>query len=264
MAEVADPQFPTPPSAASRRRGPRFSLLSLVLLSTIVALAIGLYRTGQEVVPLRASITRLRKEIGYFPVDDESQVHVRRSSVKIPTAWEWRISLPTPSVYSLRFFAGEAPDPTLVGRGAWFQFLRAQSRPLGEIDDGGEFGYEALLTEYDGRPWLRAGRLAEQGVTFDLPPRNAWLLAETSWRIQSDASYDEVRTFVPAEPVVLLHIERSIHDRDDAGDGPKFADDGRTRVNERFVIWLEVQTPPTTTAGFLPGVPTGAPSSSLP
>jgi hypothetical protein len=120
---------------------------------------------------------------------------------------------------------------------------------------GEEFGYEALIMEYDNRSWFRAGRLLHEGDTFNLPDRYEWLLEETSWRSWSDASYDTVKMFNPGEPVVLLHLERTIHDRDP--DPATFASEGGTPVGERLVIWLDVRAPVATT----PGLTAGAPSS---
>ena len=78
--------------------------------AAVVALGIGLYRVGQEVVPLRESIIRLRQEMGYFQVDDETRVHAQRVATKLPSAWKWRLFLPDGRSYRIHCFVGVAPD----------------------------------------------------------------------------------------------------------------------------------------------------------
>ncbi|MCI0492400.1 MAG: hypothetical protein L0Z07_05650, partial [Planctomycetes bacterium] len=52
---------------------PRFTLLTLLLLMTIVAMAIAMIQLWREVGPLRADNRRLRQEFGYLSIRDENK-----------------------------------------------------------------------------------------------------------------------------------------------------------------------------------------------
>ncbi len=222
-------------SRASPRRGLRFSLLNLALVLTIAALGIGLYRAGQEVVPLREALRRLREEMGYFQVDDDSRIHVKQVSTKLPSAWKWRLLLPEGRTYNVRYFCGSAPAPESVGREEWFQVLREATRDTGGALHAGEFGFEALLTEYDGNWFLRWGRVQDDGVTLALPERASWLNDETVWVVSSDASIERAESFDGGSSVVLLHLEPKASGDNNPSHTGVDADGGWPRI----VIWIE-------------------------
>ncbi|WP_425399821.1 hypothetical protein [Aeoliella sp.] len=75
-------------------RRPRFSLLTLVLVTTIVALAVAVFLQYQELGPLREENRRLRYEVGELDVEDASQVHVVSVKKAGGYHWQWRIHLP--------------------------------------------------------------------------------------------------------------------------------------------------------------------------
>lgn len=220
---------------ASTRRGPRFSVLNLALVLTIAALGIGLYRAGQEVVPLREALRGLREEMGYFHVDDASRIHVKQVSTKLPSAWKWRLFLPAGVTYNVRCFCGSAPAPESMGREEWFQLLRGATRDMGSVLNAGEFGFEALLTKYDDVWYLRSGRVQDDGVTLALPESAGWLNDETTWVVSSDASLERADAFDAESSVVLLHLEPRASGEDRPTPIATDADGGRPRI----VIWLE-------------------------
>jgi hypothetical protein len=235
MIEAPLQQEPTVANEPSTRRRLRFSVLNLALVLTIAALGVGLYRAGQEVVPLREALRGLREEMGYFHVDDESRFHVKQVSTKLPGAWKWRLFLPEGRTYSLRCFCGAAPAPESMGREEWFQLLREATRDTGDMLNAGEFGFEALLTKYDGVWYLRTGRVQDDGVTLALPENTSWLNDETTWVVSSDASLERAAAFDTDSSVVLLHLEPAATGEN----GPTLpavdADAGRPRI----VIWIE-------------------------
>lgn len=65
------------PADAPRKRRLRFSLLNLVLMLAVVALALGMWRVRRQFEPLRLEIDRLDTELGRVPVSDPSRAHYR-------------------------------------------------------------------------------------------------------------------------------------------------------------------------------------------
>jgi hypothetical protein len=232
------------PAAIARpsRRGLRFSLLTLVWLLTVVACGVGIWQTGKQIVPLREEVARVRKELGYFPIDDPAKIQIRRVKNKVPNAWQWRLYLPTWRTYTLCSFHGRAPDPATMPRDKWTAVLRAASRPQAVVSTqpigNGESSFEALLTKYGGQWWLRMGALNEDGQSISIAPRDEWLNDETTWVVDSDVSYLRPTSFDATTPVVLLHVEKSVHGPDDGGPvDPEPAD--ASGLGNRLVIWIE-------------------------
>jgi hypothetical protein len=210
----------------------RFSLVNAVLLLTIAALAMGLYRNGRQVVPLRNEVAWFHQKFGFFPTPDPSRIYALRSRMKAPGIWQWRVYLPNGKNYELRMFVGQAPDPG-KDMSAWLSQLKQQSRSVDDSLPVGKFAYEVCLQEVDGRWWLRAGELFEQDTSYQLPESCSWLDDGGSRNTWSDASYDEVKDFAVTEPFVLLNVERE----QERGGGSAAA--AHTGTPERIVFWIE-------------------------
>ncbi len=88
----------------------QFSLLNLVLMTTVVALGVTVYLLYQEVAPLRAEVKRLRDEVGELHVEDKSKVHAIRVETDNELEWKWRIWVPVGAIYNLRGFGDEIPN----------------------------------------------------------------------------------------------------------------------------------------------------------
>ena len=102
-------------SEPSRPR-PRFSLLTLVLATTIVALSVVLWRVGNEVVPLRAEVKRLRNEVGELVVEDETKICAIQVRTDDDLTWKWRIWIPPGKKYKLKCTAGRIPKEGFENR----------------------------------------------------------------------------------------------------------------------------------------------------
>lgn len=88
---------------SSRRRGPRFSLLSALMLMTIVGLLITVAKLWREVGPLRAEVLRLRNEVGSLTIDDDTKPHAIRVRTSEDFTWKWRIWIPRGREYLLKY-----------------------------------------------------------------------------------------------------------------------------------------------------------------
>jgi len=104
-------QTETPRPRAPR---PRFSLLSLILLTTVVALALGLFIASMR---HRAAMqqaddenARLKKQLHYLKVNDPTQVVATRIENRNPFLRRWRIYLPPGTRWRLGIFSGLIPS----------------------------------------------------------------------------------------------------------------------------------------------------------
>jgi hypothetical protein len=88
---------------SSRRRGPRFSLLSALMLMTIVGLLITVAKLWREAGPLRAEVLRLRNEVGSLTIDDDTKPHAIRVRTSEDFTWKWRIWIPRGREYLVKY-----------------------------------------------------------------------------------------------------------------------------------------------------------------
>ena len=93
----------------SRRRGLRFSLLTLLLVTAIAALSITVAMLYRELRPLRREVAELRTEVGRLNIDDPSKLHVMLVASDNDLEWKWRIWVPEGARYELRSHGGPVP-----------------------------------------------------------------------------------------------------------------------------------------------------------
>lgn len=83
----------------------RFSILSLILLTTFVAMALIIFRQNGQMVRLRQTVS----DAGYLDVRDKSQFH----AIYVPTydelTWRWRVWLPEGHSYELAALCNRVP-----------------------------------------------------------------------------------------------------------------------------------------------------------
>jgi len=88
---------------------PRFSLLTLLLLTTIVAMGVTVWRLGIEIVPLREEVGRLRDEAGRLSIDDPTRIHAVAVNMAEPDRYRWRVWVPQGRNYSLCYARFDVP-----------------------------------------------------------------------------------------------------------------------------------------------------------
>jgi hypothetical protein len=92
-----------------RLKHARFSLLTLMLVTAIVALSITVATLYREIGPLREEVARLRNEVGELNIDDPTKLHAIRIDTDSELEWKWRIWVPGGASYRLRGYGGQVP-----------------------------------------------------------------------------------------------------------------------------------------------------------
>jgi hypothetical protein len=110
-AEVAT--LPSNPRAPVRRWW-QFSLVTLLLLAVIAALAVGycaaakrLAEAQRELQQANRAIADFRAELGYFEVDDPKMVYMRAAPTLGDLSWKWRVYLPAGRKWAVLFGVGQ-------------------------------------------------------------------------------------------------------------------------------------------------------------
>lgn len=208
-------------------RRTRFSLLTLVLLTTIVALAVTVALLYRELAPLRTEVRQLRKETGQLLIDDPSKLHVIGVETYNDWAWKWRLWVPAGRTIRFGFAAQEIPKQ------GEFPSPRALNVP--PKPEGREMLVTARIeTKPDGA--LRLA-LSSEGVTTYLAISDAhakWLL-EGERSSTGGAVFKSTRVVPPNEPFDLLR-KRVFYDSPTGQIPPN----PQPATTDGVLVWLEV------------------------
>lgn len=116
----------------SEPRRVRFSLRSLIVVTMIAAMAIGLValnRQNQQLAARNEVLSRmnqqLRDELGELSIGDETQLHAIRTKNGEGLEWEWRVWIPEGHEYRLRGDGGEIPEQGWLQRGGTIYLRKA-------------------------------------------------------------------------------------------------------------------------------------------
>lgn len=86
-----------------RRPRLRFSLLTALLVTTIVALAILVVKQWREVGPLRREVRLLRNEVGELAIEDPTKIHAIEIMTGDRQTSRWRVWVPEGEAVAAKF-----------------------------------------------------------------------------------------------------------------------------------------------------------------
>lgn len=96
------PQDIDSPQPRPRRSwGLRFSLLSMILFMTVIALAISRWQLSEQLAEMKVRNDQLGKSLGIPPIHDPAKVTAIGVPVMVPDAWEWHLVIPKGKQYDL-------------------------------------------------------------------------------------------------------------------------------------------------------------------
>lgn len=184
---------------SSRRM--RFSLLNCLLVMTIVAMAIGLWRLNGELAPLRTEVKRLREEMGHLVVEDETQLHAIQVSTVDDDTWRFRVWVPAGKQYWLCFQKAKIPQ----------QGVPVKTTSGGSLAiDPGEHLIDLLIEPHDQREETLTGIVMVDGsrrFSGSISERDHdWIENdEVGGRHAGWSGVDlQAETMDPSQPMVLL------------------------------------------------------------
>jgi hypothetical protein len=152
---------------------PRFTMLTLLLCTALVAFAFANWRISRKLVQTRAELTSLRNEYAVLDVFDQSKIH----AVELPSFaylhWRWKLWLPNDQAYRLCYATHNIPESGFPHPFASFDqaFVGSTSMPLPEkpfILDVGFF----KDTSYN---WNFEIRNGPRGTRSPFTPAPAWM-----------------------------------------------------------------------------------------
>jgi hypothetical protein len=226
---------------------PRFSLLTILLLTALVACGFTIWQLWREVRPLRAEVARLRAEVGQLTIEDTDKAYAIQVHTFDDDTWKWRIYLPPGRKYSLHTRSGNLPSPVGITRNEWLEAVTRHG--VGSSSSGtglsGEYTLEAKLVQQDDR-WLlvtrntvREGPVSgHAGGTTSIYP-DEWLADRRARSTRSDVPSVNQKVFEPDQPILLLHMMKPIITETSSGYSsrtPEGPADG-------FALWIAPTSP---------------------
>ncbi|QDU57147.1 hypothetical protein [Aeoliella mucimassa] len=197
----------------------RFSLLTLVLLTTIVALGIAVAQLYWEVAPLRDEVKRLRAEVGELDITDKTKVHAVGVVTDNQLRWKWRVWVPEGANYVARGFGEDIPAQGYPDTGATITLSQPGEHVL-------EWGIE-----YDPRSERWEGRLKVRGSSAGSDPQ-PWVDWSSRSTSSSGVGTRTTRVYDAGERVELMRLRCTNDDNTPASpDDPV----------PGFLIWIEPQ-----------------------
>jgi len=223
----------------SRRPRPRFSLQTLLLLTTIVALGVIVWRQAGEVVPLRQELRQLRGEMGHLTIDDPNKAYAIAVQTSESDTWKWRIYLPPGGTHSFSSYYGTIPSQTEFRGRKWFQEVKNGGSGSSGSGSGyeGEFTLTVRLFKKEDQ-WFISQRSSNGRIngSNSLALRfDDWLSDPRSRMTTSNVS-NEQSSYQPGEPIMLLHLPKPIITESAGGGWSKKLPEG---PHDGIVIWIE-------------------------
>ena len=88
-------------SSPSTPRRPRFSILTMLMILTVIGLGLALFLSRQETATAKTELekanqmrTYLEQEAGYFEIEDETKLYIRELENQVPCARRYLVSFP--------------------------------------------------------------------------------------------------------------------------------------------------------------------------
>jgi hypothetical protein len=191
---------------------PQFSLLTVLLLTAIAAMALVIALFWHEIGPLRTEVRQLRNEVGKLTIDDTAKPAVILVHSNTPFTWKWRIWVPAGHSYRVRWCDAAIPR---IG------FPTAANGTLA-LDGPREYVVTYRIQD-DGWSTLDAA-----GETVRGNQQN-WV-AWPSRSIEGESVDERTETYDLGKPIVLIRMRVSNQN----GSVPTMADPA-----DGFMIWIE-------------------------
>lgn len=181
---------PREKKTAPRRLPLRFSLGTLFLLVTLVALLTALWKTAREAWQLRDEVRKLRQECGYLTISEPNKMHAIRVPRLGTKRWAWRIYLPEKRAFRFNCSTHRIPSSGVDAPAISTTTMNTNSR---------EFVLEAGLEKNREGQW----RLLVSGSGTYFDTTIDWMARDAGWTADGVMEGPTV-SVEPGQPLVLM------------------------------------------------------------
>lgn len=238
------------------RRGARFSLLTLVWLITVAALAVGLYSSGKRNAMLEARNQELaaqnktfRDELGIFEIEDLTKIHAIGVPSEFDEPLKYRVYLPPGRKYFACYQANripkrEVPEPrhrSQLQPGSWLisvDLERDQDRQTGKPLPAATARLRCASTDD-----ANSGLTTMVGIS---ERENDWIVNQETGQMAygwQDIG-NKLELHEPTQPLVLYRAraqEIVVFSRDSNGRASSYSTKQIDGETDGFMLWIEPQ-----------------------
>lgn len=227
---------------STKRWRPRFSLLTALLLTALVACGITIWQLWHEIEPLRSQVRRMRTELGFLSIEDPLVAQAIQVGTGEVDHWKWRIYLPQGGKYELFIYSGTIPPNNPNQNQNWFDAVKKSGSGLSGTIRDGEFVFDVKLIK-EGDRWFVATSNAN-GMSFGkMSVTGDWLSQEIGHGMLSSIASNKPSLFQPDQPILLMSMLEPVVTRS----GNSVSWTSPTGPANGIVIWIE-QHPPASNA----------------
>jgi hypothetical protein len=211
---------------------PRFTLLTLLLFTTIVAGAISHLLTSRELARVKRALALVRKDLNYIDSASANDICAVALPTYGPMQWRWRIQLPTTGTYRLRSSVGMIPETGLPAESEIHSdiFLDHNGRPLPR---GESILLSVAIFADENKTWRIVTETPERNLNLPIANAPPWLAASHKmlW-ISKIYGKSETVSCNATEPLYLLQNRKAI-----SAPGGGFTADANP--TDGILIWVE-------------------------
>jgi len=162
-----------PDSPKKRSWGIRFSLLSMILLITVVALSISHWQISEQLSKMKLRTEQLGKSLGIPEVSDPTKVTAIGVPVMAHDTWEWHLVIPQGKQYDLYVAFTHVPQEELPENPIHVDLLTdGEVRINLSINKAEDFGPTVTIQGKYVRPPQKAKTMLYHGLS---PREASWL-----------------------------------------------------------------------------------------
>jgi len=226
----------------------RFSILTLLLLTAIVALTITVVQFYRELTPLRAEVKQLRDETGQLTIEDPTKTHAIRLPTENDEPRRYRVYLPPGRTYSLNYQVnripeqgvGEFPNPHELQPGEYLVGVELTRRV--DKETGEPISSVDVRLDVDATGDINSGYSASIGIGQG---RNDWIVnKETGNMSYSWQEFGREQEIFDASEHVVVYRARAktvkVTARDAEGKPQSWSTKAIDGPCDGFMVWIDV------------------------
>lgn len=198
---------------------PRFSILNLVLLMTVIGMGVQIWRLNAESAILRAEAVRYRQQLGHLsiPQSESDKIHAIRVESEEDHEWRYRIYLPEGHKYRLFTRVGVLPGRTgelVHDPEKYYAAISRHSSGTSTTWEPGEyvlvFRVRPFEVDDDERThWSFESRRIGEGSYGMFKTTVPWMDDTRAWSSSSSMVSQKQKSFEIDKPLPLLTVRRN-------------------------------------------------------
>ena len=190
-------------------RKPRLSLASILLLTTIVALAVSHVITSQKLVRVQNEMNALLVDLRPFGSQTDDRMFARILPTQSPQMlWRWKIQLPEKGRYRLRSLIGDVPATGYPAEGGATDPVFHKDFLL--LDGGSPSLLSVQISNYNkSGKWEILAKTPDRQLCLPIVNMTPWLVQRTGYTIAEGMDEMKTQSADVGQPLQLIRMRKA-------------------------------------------------------